>query len=71
MRPAAIASARFICRPLALTWTTASGSRSPGWISCADDIFTLTWSAQDDALIGHYVSLECEDRAPAIARMCR
>lgn len=43
--------------------TILEDAPAPGWISCADDIFTLTWSAQDEALVGHYVSLECEDRA--------
>ncbi len=36
---------------------------APGWISCSDDVFNLRWDAGADALTGHYVSVECEDRA--------
>jgi len=34
-----------------------------GWVSCADDVIDLTWSASDAMFIGSYVSAECNDRA--------
>ena len=36
---------------------------APGWISCSDDVFNLRWDASSESLTGHYVSVECEDRA--------
>ena len=49
-----ITSASFICRPSALTSTIASGSMSPGWISCdtsLTSLFCRNWPKSFPALL--------------------
>ena len=36
---------------------------SPGWITCSDDVFSLRWDSNLGALVGDYISAECEDHA--------
>jgi|GEM_PF-1928529 len=46
-------------------WVTSveHDAPSPGWMTCTDDRFHLTWASHDEQLKGHYVSVDCQDWA--------
>ena len=63
-----ITSASFICRPSALTSTIASGSMSPGWISC-DTSFTCGATVYALVCVLRRTTAVCPPRQAALLRL--